>query len=113
MLTKLRFEEYRLHIQNKSISEGLQQAGLQMDHAIAEGKWTMIKGTTYKAASDTLGYASSRHKDWFDDQDAEAQTLLDDMHSTHLAWINDNIDAAKKSAYTLEPSRRHSLVSAR
>lgn len=33
-------------------------------------------------------------------QDAEAHSLLDDMHSTHLAWINDKNNVAKKSAYT-------------
>ena len=27
--------------------------------------------------SETLGFATSKHKDWFDDQDTEAQGLLE------------------------------------
>jgi len=50
--------------------------------------------------SHTLGFAVSKHKDWFDEQDVEAQALLDEMHSTHLAWIKDKSSSAKKSAYT-------------
>jgi len=47
-----------------------------------------------------LGHAVSKHKDWFDDQDAAARNLLDAMHSAHLQWINDKSNTAKKSAYT-------------
>ena len=95
-LTKLCVEENQLRIQ-KSMSEGLQKANLETAPASTESKWTTIMEITYKA---TLGYVSSKHQDWFDDQDTEAQTLLNDMHSTHLAWISDKNNAAKKSAYT-------------
>jgi len=52
-----------------------------------------------------LGYSTTKHKDWFDDQDAEARTLLDLMHSTHLAWINDKSSSTKKAAYARARSR--------
>jgi len=41
-----------------------------------------------------------RNKDWFDDQDTEAQGLLDVMHSTQLAWMRDKNCSVKKMAYT-------------
>jgi len=44
-----------------------------------------IKEATYEATSETLGFATPKHKDWFDDQDVEVQDLLDVMHSSHLA----------------------------
>ena len=47
-----------------------------------------------------LGHAVSKHKDWFDNQDAAARNLLDAMHFAHLHWINDKSNTAKKSAYT-------------
>ena len=35
-----------------------------------------------------------------EDQDAEARQLLDTLHASHLAWINDKGNSSKKSAYT-------------
>jgi len=52
-----------------------------------------------------LGYSTTKHKDWFNDQDAEARALLDLMHSTHLAWINDKSSSTKKAAYAHARSR--------
>jgi len=57
------------------------------------------KDVTFKVGSEVLGHSTTKHKDWFDDQDAEARALLDLMHSTHLAWINDKMSSAKKAAY--------------
>jgi len=42
---------------------------------------------------------------WFDEQDLAARALLDAMYSTHLKWINDKSNAAKKSAYTRAKQR--------
>ena len=66
-----------------------------------EDDWADIRDTTYKTAAEVLGFrVGRRHQDWFDDQDTEDQSLLDTMHATHLAWINDKHSTAKKSAYT-------------
>ena len=51
----------------------------------AEETWNNIKDTTYKAATEVLGYTTHKHKDWFDEQDLAARVLLDAMYSTHLA----------------------------
>jgi len=36
---------------------------------------------------------------WFEDNDQEIQTLLDQMHRQHTAWINDKNSVSKKSTY--------------
>jgi len=46
-----------------------------------------------------IGYRKTRHKDWFDEKDSEACSLLDDMHEKKLIWVNDGSNSAKKSAY--------------
>jgi len=46
-----------------------------------------------------IRYRKKHHKDWFDEQDSEARSLLDDMHEKHLIWMNDKSNSAKKSAY--------------
>ena len=68
--------------------------------------WQMLRRMSghshavYNSAAKVIGFKIPRHHDWFDDQDAEARKLLDTMHATHLAWINDKSNPTKKSAYT-------------
>jgi len=83
----------------ESISQRLQLPEQQTANSVEE-HWTRIKEATYEAPSETLGFATSKHKEWFDDQDTEAQGLLDVMHSTHLAWMRDKNCLVKKMAYT-------------
>jgi len=66
----------------KSVDKALQQAEQQTTHICAEDKQTMNKEATNKALSETLGFTASRHKDWIDDQDIEAQVLLNDVLHT-------------------------------
>jgi len=61
----------------------LQHPEQQTANISVEEQWTRIKEATYEATSENLRFATSKHKDWFDDQDTEAQGLLDVMHSTH------------------------------
>ena len=94
---KLKAEEFQQQLRENLDA---QLASSTPESNSAEEQWSTLKEITYKTASEVLGFATTVHKDWFDDQDAEARSLLDDMHSTHLAWINDKTNTAKKSAYT-------------
>jgi len=60
-------------------------------------EWPIFKKTVFAT---TAGYRKSHQKDWFDDQDGSASHLLDEMHNTHLSWINDKSNASKRAAYT-------------
>jgi len=73
--------------------------------AMLEGTWIRTKNVTFKVASEVLGYSTTKHRDWFDDQDAKVRALLDVMHSTHLAWINDKSSSTKKAAYARARNR--------
>jgi len=75
----------------------------ELDEALAGddmGEWPQFKSAVFDSAATVIGFSKSRHHDWFDDQDAEARQLLDTMHATHLAWINDKNNSSKKSAYS-------------
>ena len=53
-----------------------------------------------QADEEVLGFGTGRrHQDWFDENDAVARRVLNTMHSTHLAWINDKGSTARKLAY--------------
>jgi len=59
-----------------------------------EQEWISLRDTVYETASQVLGFKTTKHHDWFDDQDTEAQQMLDDLHEAHLAWM-----ICLKSAY--------------
>ena len=70
----------------------------ELDEALAGddmGEWPQFKSAVFDSAATVIGFSKSRHHDWFDDQDAEARQLLDTMHATHLAWINDKNNSFK------------------
>jgi len=65
-----------------------------------EQDWISLRDTVYETASQVLGFKTIKHHDWFDNQDIEAQQMLDDLHRAHLAWMKDKNDNSLKSVYT-------------
>ena len=94
-VTKLRSHDIQQQLQRR-LAEELPLADNSSPSAKAEGTWIRTKDVTFKVASEVLRYSTTKHKDWFDDQDAEIRALLDLMHSMHLAWINDKSSSTKK-----------------
>ena len=54
---------------------------------------------TYQAAVDAVGVRTCVHRDWFDEIDAEAFSVLNNLHMKHLDWIRDKNSSAKKKCY--------------
>ena len=85
------------------------QLGNKMDDVIKEQTettlnvdetWTKLRDTVYLGALDVIGTTKrSKHRDRFDENDAEAATILRKMHESHLQWINDRESAAKADTY--------------
>ena len=53
----------------------------------------------YDTALTHLGLNTSKHQDWFDDNDDEIQKLLGEKRDTHRAHQQDRNSASKKAAY--------------
>ena len=79
------------------------------DTTNVEEAWQGFKLRVLHASERTLGFVRRKHQDWFDDNDPEIQTMLDQMHRQHIAWINDKNSMSKKSTY----QRTKQLVQAR
>ena len=45
-----------------------------------EETWTKLRDTVYQGAPDVLGTTKLKHRDWFDENDAEAATIPRKMH---------------------------------
>jgi exonuclease III len=97
----LKVQDVNYQLQSK-LDAALASDPAYLDNVVSvEEEWADIRDTTYQTAAEVLGFkAGRRHQDWFDDQDAEAKALLDMVHNTHLAWMNDKCNMSKKSSYT-------------
>ena len=61
--------------------------------------WKALRDATYTSSLEVLGLPVRKHQDWFDDNNTEVQLLIQQMHSSHRAWINDKNLPIKKQAY--------------
>ena len=76
-----------------------------------ETSWKALKEATYTTSLEVLGLPVRKHQDWFDDNNSDIQILIDKMHNSHKAWINDKNSSVKKRSY-LE-CKRHVQTSLR
>jgi len=66
-----------------------------------EDGWSTFRNVVYNSAFKHLGRTQRRHQDWFDENDAEIQALLDEKHRLHKAYLNDTSSSSKKDAFTV------------
>lgn len=45
----------------------------------------------YTAAADILGFVKRKHRDWFDENDAEIGTIIDQLHEAHKQHLDDKV----------------------
>ncbi len=61
--------------------------------------WKALRDAIHTTSLEVLGLPLRKHQDWFDDNNAEVQQLIREMHSAHKAWIDDKNSSTKKKAY--------------
>ena len=64
-----------------------------------EDDWRNFKEAVYNSAASTLGHVERKHRDWFDENDAEISKLIDNLHKAHNAYIGDKACEKKKQDY--------------
>ena len=98
-MDKLKTDGNRPQLQ-QTINADLESIANECDTpADIEIEWQKLKESTQKAALTALGKKRRRHKDWFDDNDPEIPTILPDLRSKHLEWVNNKDCQAKKERY--------------
>ncbi|XP_076030447.1 uncharacterized protein LOC143018749 [Oratosquilla oratoria] len=75
-------------------------SSFQINQSSIEDQWASFRDTAYSAALESLGPATRYHHDWFDENNAEIQKLLEEKHHLHRAHQNDASCTAKKAAFT-------------
>ena len=63
------------------------------------GSWTHFTDSVHKVSMETVGAPSRVHQDWFDDQNADIQQLIDQKHQLFRSHLSDPSSSSKKDAY--------------
>ena len=50
--------------------------------------WTKLRDTGHQDTFDELGTTRRKRRDWFDENDAEAATILRKMHESHRSTVD-------------------------
>ena len=72
---------------------------LPLDSGNIEEDWATFRSETYATAQKILSCSSRKHQDWFDENDKEIKTLLDEKHRLHKEYLCDTKSTAKKAAF--------------
>ena len=51
-------------------------------------EWETLCEKVYKTSVDTLGHTTRKHQDWFDENDVEIVSLLEERRRTHDAFLS-------------------------
>lgn len=64
-----------------------------------ENLWRTFRDTTIKVSTEVLGFVKRKHQDWFDENDAEIEPLLNSMHTAHRNYIGNKQSPTLKRVY--------------
>ena len=59
--------------------------------------WSHFRKATINAASQSIGLSKRRNQDWFDENDVDISTILDELHETHPIYLANRRDANRKA----------------
>ena len=72
---------------------------VQLSSEDPEENWTVFRNAVYSLAVDTLRHASRKYQDWFDENDEEIRSLLEEKQRLHKGHQDDTSSLSKKAAY--------------
>ena len=82
-----------------SVQEELSTTLSQQLSEVKGSDWDSLKTTIHSVALQVLGPKTRNHQDWFDENDAEIQTVLEEKRQLFKAHQDDPNSASKKDAY--------------
>ena len=81
----------RINVSKLNRPDVCQQLSDTFDHLSFDGTWENFKGQVYSIGVEVLGLNQRKHRDWFDENDAEIGQLLETKYSIHKSLLNPNL----------------------
>ena len=82
-----------------SVQEELSSTLSQELSEVTSSDWDSLSTAIHSAALQILGPKTRNHQDWFDENDANILTLLEEKRQLYIAHQANKTDASKKDAY--------------
>ena len=64
-----------------------------------EQHWSILKTAMLSACQETTGFLKRKHQDWFDENNEEIQSVIDQKRTAYNIWQNDPNSLLKKQIY--------------
>ena len=64
-----------------------------------EENWTVFQKVVHSSAATTIGHPSSKHQDWFDENDEEIKLVLEEKRCLHKAHQDDTSSVSPKAVF--------------
>ena len=58
--------------------------------------WAVIRDTIYTVPTEVISTITHKHKEWFNENDAHIQALLEEKHHLHRALLNNPASTSKR-----------------
>lgn len=81
----------------QSLLESL--SNTEQEHDSWNDKWRSFCEVVYSAAVYTLRFMERKHRDWFDENEAETKKFIDNLHNAHKDHLDNKIRSEKKEDY--------------
>ncbi|KAJ3609951.1 hypothetical protein NHX12_022045 [Muraenolepis orangiensis] len=95
-----RFRPWGCRLPTSALEHSPDSISFEHTHRRQEADWTALKTMLHSIALETL--AVPIHQDWFDENNAGIQALLDEKHHIQKAYLNDSSSSLKKTAFPAE-----------
>lgn len=89
-------EEFKKELDEKVNSNSKDSSSQETD---PEEQWQRLKTILQESAAKVAGFSSKKNRDWFDENDGEIQSLLQEKRASHARLLASKDDNAAKSAY--------------
>ena len=64
-----------------------------------EAEWKVLQAATQKGTETVLGKQCHDRNDWFDHHDVTIHPILNELHKSHLEWMNNKNNKSKCDRY--------------
>ena len=92
-------------LRDMNVRKDLQEA---LESEQFDGTWDQFRTKIYKTCVETLGLKKRKHRDWFDENDHQINTFLDEKNKLYQKYLGASVKTGNLPYGLSEVRNRHS-----